>query len=195
MKRLLPAFTLVSIVLSGCGTSQEQAPQRETSSAVTSVASSTTSSKAASQTPTSTSEVATAAVLTSNEVPSSSIAVIPQSESVSEPVFSSPGVGYKCGGTDAWVYDPANCTAANLGGEAVYDILWGPDAAQTADEVYQDLSQIPMADGGTCPAALCGYGHDAYGNPNPSSGEIQKWWMDCIALNTDAYCRENDPYR
>lgn len=32
---------------------------------------------------------------------------------------------------------------------------------------------IPVADGGTCPAALCGYGHDEHGNPNPSSGEIQ----------------------
>lgn len=32
---------------------------------------------------------------------------------------------------------------------------------------------IPYADGGTCPAAICGYGHDEYGNRNPSSGEIQ----------------------
>lgn len=32
---------------------------------------------------------------------------------------------------------------------------------------------VPIADGGTCPAALCGYGHDEHGNPNPSSGEIQ----------------------
>lgn len=36
-----------------------------------------------------------------------------------------------------------------------------------------DLSKIPYADGGTCPAAICGYGHDANGNKNPSSGELQ----------------------
>ena len=32
---------------------------------------------------------------------------------------------------------------------------------------------VPIADGGTCPAAQCGYGHDEQGNPNPSSGELQ----------------------
>lgn len=32
---------------------------------------------------------------------------------------------------------------------------------------------VPVADGGTCPAAQCGYGHDEQGNPNPSSGELQ----------------------
>ena len=25
----------------------------------------------------------------------------------------------------------------------------------------------------TCAAAICGYGHDENGNPNPSSGELQ----------------------
>lgn len=36
-----------------------------------------------------------------------------------------------------------------------------------------DPATIPYANGGTCPAAICGYGHDAQGRPNPSSGEIQ----------------------
>jgi len=38
-----------------------------------------------------------------------------------------------------------------------------------------DPATIPFADGGTCPAYRCGYGHDANGNPNPSSGEIQTY--------------------
>lgn len=59
----------------------------------------------------------------------------------------------------------------------------------------QDLSDIPFADGGTCPAAICGYGHDENGNPNPSSGEIQQWWANCTATNTAEYCRANDPYQ
>lgn len=58
-----------------------------------------------------------------------------------------------------------------------------------------DLSQIPFANGGTCPAYKCGYGTDENGVPNPSSGEIQSWWIDCIATNPEIYCRENDPYR
>lgn len=36
-----------------------------------------------------------------------------------------------------------------------------------------DPSQIPYANGGTCPAYKCGYGTDENGNPNPSSGELQ----------------------
>lgn len=36
-----------------------------------------------------------------------------------------------------------------------------------------DPATVPYADGGTCPAYLCGYGHDEHGNRNPSSGEIQ----------------------
>lgn len=37
----------------------------------------------------------------------------------------------------------------------------------------KDPSQIPFANGGTCPAYKCGYGTNAKGNPNPSSGELQ----------------------
>ncbi|MDN6706348.1 hypothetical protein [Corynebacterium glyciniphilum] len=36
-----------------------------------------------------------------------------------------------------------------------------------------DPATVPIPDGGTCPAAICGYGHDEHGNPNPSSGELQ----------------------
>jgi len=57
---------------------------------------------------------------------------------------------YRCPRTDHYVHDPAECGTSS------------PDPAT-----------IPYADGGTCPAALCGYGYDENGNPNPSSGEIQ----------------------
>lgn len=54
----------------------------------------------------------------------------------------------------------------------------GPMVLRDGTSIYDlqpqvDLDNIPVADGGTCPAARCGYGHDANGNPNPSSGEIQ----------------------
>ncbi|AJE67484.1 hypothetical protein SB89_07990 [Corynebacterium glutamicum] len=106
---------------------------------------------------------------TETEVPSE----MQTSPSIPEPIFSSPGVGYRCGGTDAWVFDPANCIAANLGSDTSYDTMFGPDAAIPAGENYQDLSQIPIADGGTCPAYLCGYGTNDQGERNPTSGEIQ----------------------
>ncbi|EEI16314.1 hypothetical protein [Corynebacterium lipophiloflavum] len=61
--------------------------------------------------------------------------------------FTSPGEGYQCPGTDAFVTDPAYCTSTYLGGDPSYDE--------------------------NCPNYLCGYGVDANGNPNPTSGEIQ----------------------
>lgn len=88
-------------------------------------------------------------------------------------MWTEPGVGYQCFGTDAWTNDPANCTAANLGGDPSYDTQWGPAAAIPADETVQDLSNVPYADGGTCPAYLCGYGTNDQGQRNPTSGEIQ----------------------
>ncbi|QGW24505.1 MULTISPECIES: hypothetical protein [unclassified Dietzia] len=45
---------------------------------------------------------------------------------------------------------------------------------------------VPIADGGTCPAALCGYGHDEDGNRNPSSGEIQSQYGCEQGYITDA---------
>ncbi|MCT1444311.1 hypothetical protein [Corynebacterium sanguinis] len=60
---------------------------------------------------------------------------------------------YQCQGTDYFVDDPSEC------------------APRIKDGV--PLDQIPIADGGTCPAYKCGYGHEANGNPNPTSGELQ----------------------
>ena len=54
----------------------------------------------------------------------------------------------------------------------------GPMVLEDGTSIYDQQPQmnpedVPIADGGTCPAYRCGYGHDADGNPNPSSGEIQ----------------------
>lgn len=54
---------------------------------------------------------------------------------------------------------------------------------------------IPYSEGGTCPAYLCGYGHDENGTPRPNNTEIQGWWGECIAENAAEYCRANDPYQ
>lgn len=60
------------------------------------------------------------------------------------------GCGYRCPQTDHYVSDPAQCETS-----------------------WQDPATIPFADGGTCAAVVCRYGHNALGNPNPFSGEIQ----------------------
>lgn len=88
-------------------------------------------------------------------------------------IWNEPGDGYNCAATDAWVDDPALCTSANLGGDPSYDSLWGPEAALPGTVTTQDPATVPFADGGTCPGAICGYGHNQYGQRNPTSGEIQ----------------------
>lgn len=60
---------------------------------------------------------------------------------------------YRCPGTDSYVSDSSKC--------------------HPIPTPSPDPATIPYADGGTCPAYKCGYGHDANGNPNPSSGELQ----------------------
>lgn len=65
-------------------------------------------------------------------------------------LFNGPGVGYQCPGTDFWVDDSSFCTP---------DIV-GPE-------------NVAFADGGTCAGATCGYGHNAEGDRNPTSGELQ----------------------
>lgn len=117
-------------------------------------------------------------------------------EANSASIWNEPGIGYNCAATDAWTDDPANCTAANLGGDPAYDIHWGPDAASPANDPTQDLSNIPYSEGGTCPAYRCGYGTDAEGNDlNQEKADSHAWWNECIAANTAEYCRANDPWQ
>lgn len=117
-------------------------------------------------------------------------------EAASISIWTEPGVGYQCASTDAWTNDPANCTAANLGGDPSYDTYWGPEAAIPTGEAAQDLSNIPYANGGTCPAYKCGYGTDAEGNDlNQEKADSHAWWSECVAANTAEYCRANDPWQ
>ncbi|MCZ4541360.1 hypothetical protein O4162_14505 [Dietzia maris] len=77
----------------------------------------------------------------------------------------------------------ADGTALMSDGSTIYmdacnESAGGPPVLVDGRSIYDleppvDLADVPIADGGTCPAARCGYGHDADGNPNPSSGEIQ----------------------
>lgn len=102
-------------------------------------------------------------------------------------IWAPAGTGYRCPMTDAYVYDPANCTSANLGGTPEYDD-WFPGG--------QDLSNIPYADGGTCPAYKCGYGKGIDADAvNAEKQAAHTWWGNCISANTAEYCRTNDPWQ
>lgn len=163
MKKFLPIVFAVPLLLSACSGSEDPAPAPSSTVTSSSTSSSTTSGRSpSSSTASETSEpaLAPATVVEPEPVEQQPAASQPTANSIWAPV----GTGYQCPGTDAFVYDPANCTAANLGGDPSYDSRF-PGG--------QDLSNTSVADGGTCPAYKCGYGTDANGNPNPSSGEIQ----------------------
>lgn len=202
------AGVVLVLGLAGCGSPDTAEIETATSSATSTTSTSSKTSTTSSSSPTSpvSSKDSTTELVEPSLEPAPIAAEPTTAQAIPESVWSEVGVGYRCAATDAWVYDPANCTAANLGGDPSYDQLWGPAAAVSAEEFYNSLNNpapmeqyvdpatVPIADGGTCPAYLCGYGHDENGNPNPTSGEIQLWWSNCIAANTEDYCRANDPY-
>lgn len=82
-------------------------------------------------------------------------------------IWAPPGQGHQCPGTDARVWDFAECNPSNevIDPEEFYRII--------EQNRQPDHDGVPFADGGNCPAYLCGYGHDEHGNPNPTSGELQ----------------------
>ncbi|SDL61673.1 hypothetical protein SAMN04488535_0171 [Corynebacterium mycetoides] len=173
MKRVLHFFCTVILTgaLAACGSAESDST------------SATSETAPPSSIPTTTRPTTSAVATTTTEISSSGVETGTKASATetvaTAPIFTTPGNGYRCAGTDAYVLDPANCTAANLGADPSYDTQFGPAAAINAQqelralEEEQRLDEIPMADGGTCPAYKCGYGHDANRNPNPSSGELQ----------------------
>ena len=169
LKRQFPVLFVISLFLTACSAS-DGATQTSSSTATSSpTSSSSTSSKApSSSTGSEAIEPAIVQAPTVEPAPIEQAPVVEQAPVATLPsaisIWAPAGTGYQCPGTDAFVYDPANCTSANLGGDPNYENKY-PGG--------QGLSNIPYADGGTCPAYKCGYGTDSYGNPNPSSGELQ----------------------
>ena len=178
MKRLLSILAALPLMLAACSSTGDTAPA--TSSTV--ATSSTATSSAA---PSSTSSVAepsavdqepAAAPVTEAPAP----AVPPY---VVECLEGTPGPALWSDGTTAYSQD---CWEQRGGAEV---------AEAEANAGLPNPATIPYADGGTCPAYKCGYGHDENGAPNPSNSEIQSWWSDCTATNSTEYCRATDPYQ
>lgn len=181
VKRILAvAFTAAALALSACGTTEPEAhePELATKSSTTTSSSSSPATTETSET----SETSTSASISVEPVPEpepepAAPPVAPETFAEPpqhvEPIWTEPGVGYQCMGTDAWVSDPAYCTSQNLGGETSYDELWGPEAAIPAEEALRNSTTSPYDDGEHCAAAICGYGTNSQGQPNPTSGELQ----------------------
>lgn len=168
MHKVIPAIFALALTMVACAKPYDAEPTASSSVPV----STTSSSSSSTAKPTSTTTDASISQAPTHEaaepVPmtaASPTEIVPVDPPVQEySIFNEPGVGYQCPGTDAFTDDPANCTSANLGGDPSYD------------EIYPGgypANEVPFADGGTCEAAICGYGHDENGNPNPSSGELQ----------------------
>lgn len=179
MKRFLPILAIIPLALAACSSEGDDVGH------ATSTAPTTTSSSAPA---------------TSSSAPSSTSTTTSTSQSLA-PETTEPAVDN---------YSPTSPVAAEPTFVACWEngyaqlsdmsVVEWPDCALPPQEAANlgpspDPETIPYADGGTCPAYKCGYGHDASGNPNPSNSEIQSWWSDCTAGNTAEYCRANDPYQ
>lgn len=107
-RRLLTAAAIITTaaVLSACGKEIEEPDLGKKTT--TSSSSSMTSTAMTSTTTTATTSAQAEGTLETKE---KSTSAKPSS------IFTSPGQGYQCPGTDAWVTDPVHCTPENLGGE------------------------------------------------------------------------------
>ncbi|MBB0969345.1 hypothetical protein G6016_10315 [Dietzia aerolata] len=162
--RFIMAFVASAVlVLAGCA-SDEQGVESEPSSSET-----TTSSSASSSSATSSSEPTSPSDITSEPQPEAAPAAAPTSVEpyVVECLVGTPGPSRMSDGTikstDYCFYE--------MGGPQYLE-QERQSGLGTAEQ-QPEHDGVPIADGGTCPAAICGYGHDENGDPNPSSGELQ----------------------
>lgn len=151
---LLVGVAALALALAACGGDQDTTDQTTTP---TSTTAETTTETTSSTTPTTPPDTTEAATPVEPEPAPVEEAPAEQPEAVEpESIWAPPGQGYQCPRTDAFVWDPANCTPDNLGA--------GP---------APDLSNIPVWQGGECSYAECGYpGEPA---PIPPGGDPSTW--------------------
>lgn len=166
----LTLAALTALALTACGETEEQQPS--TSSTSSTPSSSREDATTESSPTTTTSSEASSEEAATSEPPApvaaepspAEAAPIPESEPyIVECLFGTPGPTLMSDGTTQYT---DHCFYANGGPEYL-------EAENQAGLV--DPNSIPYADGGTCPAYQCGYGHNSEGARNPSSGEIQTY--------------------
>lgn len=151
---------VIALTLSACGDNGDASPTTTptASSSETSATTSTASSATSSTTPVEEPEPVV-------EEPAA-VEPEPAAEAVPEQqgIWAPPGEGIQCPGTDAFVWDYADCNPSN----GVID----PDEFYRIIEENQqpDPSTIPVWQGGTCSYAECGY---PPGEPAPGTMQAE----------------------
>ena len=158
MRPLLVLAAATVLALAGCS-AHEPAPS-ETETPATAATAITTLSTSTSPT--------TSETTTSETTSTPAVALDDAGTSATRSIWAPPGQGIQCPGTDAFVWDYSDCNPSN--GVIDPNEFYGIIDQQNQQPVHDGVA---IADGGTCPAYLCGYGHDEQGNRNPTSGEIQ----------------------
>ena len=165
---LLVVGVLFTIGLAACGSSDAEDAEATTSVATTAPATSSTTS--ATSSPSSTSE----------EVPEpSDEAPVDAAEPASveqRGIWAPPGQGHRCPGTDAYVWDFADCNPSN----GVID----------PDEFYR-----LMEGGGAHPIPDTSGAYVRAPEEEAEKEAAHSWWAECIAANDAEICRENDPWQ
>ncbi|MEJ6548532.1 hypothetical protein PQI66_03115 [Corynebacterium sp. USCH3] len=156
----LAALFVLPLVLTACG-NDDQDPAPATNSATSSTASSTTSSITSSK-PSATPEPEPLV-----EEPAA-VEPVPEQQGIWAP----PGQGTRCPGTDAYVWDYADCNPSN----GVID----PEEFYRLTERTPEYEEPYRSDGCVGPAATCGY-YDDNGDPiwfDKETGETSPRYYD-----------------
>lgn len=143
MRKLAAITALTTLVLAGCTTAEETPTPSSTTP--TSKTTSTKSPSSSTATPSPSTEPAAAPKQT--QAPAAEVYVV-------ECLPGTPGPSRMSDGSTQYTDYCANQPGAQAYRDAEAAAGWDP-------------SKVPFADGGTCPAYKCGYGHDEKRQPQP----------------------------
>lgn len=165
---LLGVLMLGPLALAGCGDGNQASPADSTSATASAASTSATSTSSSSTSATSTSQDTRTPA--TPEVPAlvepQAETPVAEAEGFTQPqgIWAPPGQGTRCPGTDAYVWDFADCNPSNgvIDPEEFYRLM--------EESEDPDPSTIPVWQGGTCSYAECGY---PPGEPAPGTMQAE----------------------
>lgn len=186
-KLILATAAALTLALSGC--SAEETTTEETISSTTEETTTTTEKTTSSTAEETTTTTETPVVV---EEPTSTFAEAPTVSEEPYVVECLPGTPGPARMSDGTTQHSDYCFEILGGDEYLANENWhsSPDNPALAEHYAEQerLANTPYADGGTCAAAICGYGTNDQGQRNPSSGELQMW---SLCENDREYVPEN----
>ncbi|MEX3517212.1 hypothetical protein VVR26_07135 [Corynebacterium camporealensis] len=175
MKRLIPIFLAVPLVLAACQSEDTPAPVESTTSSSSAPSTTSTSSSASSSSEQKTSELSAQPVQEPEPAPAKA-EPIPESEPyIVECLFGTPGPSLMSDGTTRNTEYCGNQPGAQEHRDAESAAGYDPTKNYEDPQLPAYLTRTP--------------------EESRQQAEGQGWWSNCMATNTAEYCRATDPYQ